>query len=229
MTYASARISAIALGAAGLALFAPLCSPSLAVAKTEVRHGPAAGAIHRTAGRATHAFHSGAVSRGQRFVSRSAHVSARRYAHGYGRHWRGYGYGGGIAGGGYAYPYYSGAYSEGYGASHYHSCRWYYYHEPYNAPYRCRGYGPSYGYSYGNSAPSYGYAYGPSYGLRAGGHWHSGYRHYAIHQGWHGSTHLARAGAHHGVTHFAAHAAPRVAGHGGPHLGAHGGHGHMVP
>jgi len=64
------------------------------------------------------------LPRFHRSVSASAHVSGRRYAHGYSRHWRAYGHGYG-GGGVYAHPYYSGGYSEayGYGYSHYQSCR----------------------------------------------------------------------------------------------------------
>lgn len=218
MAHAALRVSAIALGAAAMALLAPLWLASPALAKAEARrHAPAVGAVHRPA--VAHVFHGGGVRGDQRFVSPRARISGR-YAHGYGRHGRGHGYGGAfvVGGGGYSYPYYYSGYGEGYryGYSRHHSCRWYYYHEPYDLPYRCQGY-----YSYGYGAPSYGYTSGSyRYGGRVGGHWG---RRYAVHHGWRGSTHIAGGAAPtrgarivtHGGPHFAAHVGARPAARGG--------------
>jgi hypothetical protein len=217
MIHGAFRLPAIALGAAGFVSLLPLVTPSLAIAKTEVRHQGLGVAIHRSAGTAAHVVHRAGAS-GHRFVSSAGRrvLSSRRYS--YGRHYRygGYAVTGGTTGGGYySSGYYSGDY--GYAYSYHHSCGWYYYHEPYNLPYRCR----AHGYSYGYAEPSYGYSYSygssSAYGYQAGGAWRGGhYRHYAVHGGSH---RLMAAGVHaHGGAHMVA--------HGGPHPAAHGGHAH---
>jgi hypothetical protein len=132
------------------------------------RASPSSQAIHRTAG---HAFHRTASTGGHRHLAHGGAVHASHaYVHRFGHR---YGYGGAVvagtyAGGGYAYPYYGGVgYSYGYGYAH-HSCRWYYYHEPYDVPYRCRAHGYAYSYEYGE--PSYAVSY--DYGYRRFYHHH---------------------------------------------------------
>jgi hypothetical protein len=144
-----------------------LASPTSAAVKP---HGSAGMSAHRM-GPSSHAFDQSAgrvfhrTAGGER--AGVVHAGyARRYAdrlgHRYGYGGAGY-YGGAAVVGTYvageAYSDYGGG---GYRYIH-RSCRWYYYHEPYNTPYRCRPHGYAYSYEYGgpSNAVSYGY-----------GHWH---------------------------------------------------------
>jgi hypothetical protein len=210
------HLPAVALGAA---LLIPLFGAASATARTEVRHhGPAA--VHRMAGGAAHSAYRGVVT-GRRVAGGGGrtYVSTRRFAYG-SRHYR-YGYSGaavtrGAVGYGYASSYGGG----GYGYSYYHSCGWYYRHEPYNIPYRCRG---SYGYG---SSYGYGYASGPSYayGYQTGGYWSGGhyYRHAAVNRGWQRTTRAVAGVTVHGGPRVA-YGGPRIVAHGGPHMVARGG------
>jgi hypothetical protein len=83
------------------------------------------------------------------------------------RVWQSYGF----TGAGYAYePVATGAVYGGTDGVARHSCWWYRHYDPADLPRWCpRYYGTTYGYSYGNSAPSYGYsAPAYSYGYRYG-------------------------------------------------------------
>jgi hypothetical protein len=218
MVHGAFRLPAIVLAAAGLVSLLPLVTPSLAVAKTEVHHQGSAAAIHRSAGAAAHVVQRAGAS-GHRVVSSRGRTVASSRRYGYGRHYR---YGG-YAVAGSSSGSYSGDY--GYGYSYHRSCGWYYSHEPYNLPYRCR----AHDYSYGYAEPSYGYsyAYGSSsgYGHQAGGAWRGGHsRHYAVHGGSHRM--MTASVRPHGGAHMVAQGGPRMVAHGGPHPVAHGGHAH---
>jgi hypothetical protein len=191
MNFRNFRLSAACLGAMILA------SPTSgavhhhgSAGMSAHRASPSAHAFHESAG---HVFHQTAGSRGQRHLARAGEVRAGHgYAHAYGyahRPGRRYGYGGyggpavvGTDGGdGYAYSDYGdGGYGYGYGYLH-RSCRWYYYHEPYNVPYRCRPHGYAYSYEYGG--PSYAGSYG------AYGRWHGHSHRFAWSGGGHGGRH----------------------------------------
>jgi hypothetical protein len=215
-----------------------LASPTNAA----VQHRGSTGMSAHRAGPSSHAFHqtAGHVSRRPAAVGprrRLAHggtVAAHGYAHRYSyahRLGHRYGYGGagyyggtavvGTYGGGEYSDYAGGGYRYGYGSLH-HSCRWYYYHEPYNVPYRCRSYG--YGYSYEDGGPSYAVSYGYGYG-----HWH-GHDRFAWSGGRHGGRHpTAFVGANHIHAGHPAHIAgePHFAtahGGSGAHLARMGGH-----
>ncbi len=167
MRFSALGPSAIAAGSAALISLLPLSSANAAVH----RHGPAGMSVHRTEARSIHAVHRTALGAGNRHFARSGavgHRTARGWGHGYASGWSGATVSGTtVVGGGYS-PYYNYSGGVAYGYRH-HSCRWYYYNEPYHVPSWCG--------SYGYGGPSYTISYG-SYG-GGSAYWHGHHQHYA--------------------------------------------------
>jgi hypothetical protein len=161
------RISAIALGAAAIALLTPI-APASAAAR---HHGVAGPAMHRAAwgGGYRHAYASGRHYRS----AYGHHAYAHRYAYGWRRHgWRGVAVAGGYYGGSYGGSYYRPS----------HGCWWYRHYDPYDTPSWCGTYytpaydyssgyddGPYVGFAYGSGFDGGGYRYGRRYGASMAG------------------------------------------------------------
>jgi hypothetical protein len=189
MKQGALRLSAIALGAAAIALLMPVPLASAAVR----HHGLAGPAIHRST---MHASYRGAWRGGHHYAygwrGNYRYGYGHRYAHG----WRGYGWRGVAVAGGYG-GYYGGGYYR-----HRHSCWWYSHYDPYDMPSWCGTY--SYGYDYGDYGPYVGFAYGygpgyyGGYGYARRYGFHGGHRFYggqsggfaAAHTGAFGGTHF---------------------------------------
>jgi hypothetical protein len=222
MKLGALRISAIALGAAVIALLTPIAPASAAVR----HHGAAGPAMHRSA---MHASYRAAWGGGYRH----AYASGRHYRYAFGHHayghryaygWRRHGWRGVAVAGGYDGGYYGGGYYR-----HRHSCWWYRHYDPYATPSWCGTYGPAYDYSYGyDGGPYVGFAYGSGfdgggyrYGRRYG--FHGGHR---FNAGQAGSFAGARTGAS-GPRFVPRMGGASVSGMGGPRFagGFHGGMG----
>jgi len=134
MKQGALRLSAIALGAAAIALLMPVPPASAAVR----HHGLAGSAIHRSAMHASY---------------RAAWRGGHRYAHG----WRGYGWRGVAVAGGYG-GYYGADYYR-----HRHSCWWYRHYDPYDMPSWCGTYSYGYDYGDYGPYVGFAYGYGPGY------------------------------------------------------------------
>jgi hypothetical protein len=225
MKLGSLRISAIALGAAVIALLTPI-APASAAAR---HHGGAGPAMHRAAwgGGYGHAY---APGRHYRYAY-GHHAYGHRYAYGWRRHgWRGVAVAGGYGG------YYGGGYYH-----HRHSCWWYRHYDPYGMPSWCGTYyTPAYDYSYGyDYGPDVGFSYGYGsgfgggyrYGRRYG--FHGGHRFYAGQAGGFAGAHMGAPGPHFvprmGGATISGMGAPHFAGgfHGGGMGGAHIGGGQL--
>jgi len=199
MKQGALRLSAIALGAAAIALLMPVPPASAAVR----HHGLAGSAIHRSAMHASY---------------RAAWRGGHRYAHG----WRGYGWRGVAVAGGYG-GYYGADYYR-----HRHSCWWYRHYDPYDMPSWCGTYSYGYDYGDYGPYVGFAYGYGPGYyggyGYARRFGFHGGHRFYGGQAGGFAGAHMGAFGGTHFVPRMGG---ANVSGMGTAHFagGFHGGMG----
>jgi hypothetical protein len=201
MKLGALRLSAIALGAAAIALLTPISPASAAL-----RHyGVAGSAMHPSAMHASYRAawgggyrHAYASGRHYRFAygRRYAHSYRYAYGHRYAYRWRRYGWRGVAVAGGY----YGGGYYR-----HRHGCWWYRHYDPYDIPSWCGTYyAPAYDYSYGyDYGPYVGFAYGYGSSFDGGSYryarrygFHGGHRFYAGQAGSFAGAHMGASGPH---------------------------------